>query len=73
MKVFRKALVWGALLVGHGVFAQGTPVHLLVGFPAGGGTDAIARTLADKLKDHLGVPVLVETRPALAARSRRRR
>ena len=44
-------------------FAQaGKPVKILVGFPPGGGTDAIARTLADKLKDELGVPVVVENR-----------
>jgi tripartite-type tricarboxylate transporter receptor subunit TctC len=43
--------------------AQGTaPVRILVGFPPGGGTDAIARTLADKLKDQLGAPVVVENR-----------
>ena len=40
----------------------GTPVRLLVGFPAGAGTDAIARTLGEKLKDQLGVPVVVENR-----------
>ncbi|RZL94350.1 MAG: Twin-arginine translocation pathway signal [Variovorax sp.] len=39
-----------------------TPIKLLVGFPAGGGTDAIARTLAEKLKDQLGMPVVVENR-----------
>jgi tripartite-type tricarboxylate transporter receptor subunit TctC len=39
------------------------PIHLLVGFPAGGGTDAIARILADKLKDALGAPVVVENKP----------
>jgi tripartite-type tricarboxylate transporter receptor subunit TctC len=44
------------------VYAEGTPLHLLVGFPPGGGTDAIARTLGDKLKDILGSPVLVENR-----------
>jgi tripartite-type tricarboxylate transporter receptor subunit TctC len=38
------------------------PVKLVVGYPAGGTADAIARMLADKLKDDLGVPVLVENR-----------
>lgn len=45
-------------------FAQsGRTVRILVGFPAGGGTDAIARALAEKLKDELGAPVVVENRP----------
>lgn len=43
-------------------WAQTTPIRVLVGFPAGGGTDAIARILAEKLKDPLGVPVVVENR-----------
>ena len=38
-------------------------VRILVGFPPGGGTDAIARLLADKLKDELNVPVIVDNKP----------
>ncbi|MBO9649849.1 MAG: Bug family tripartite tricarboxylate transporter substrate binding protein [Variovorax sp.] len=54
----------GLLAAGGVALAQpgGTPIRLLVGFPAGGGTDAIARMLGEKLKDQLGAPVLVDNR-----------
>ena len=39
------------------------PIKILVGFPPGGGTDAAARILAEKLKDELGVSVIVENKP----------
>jgi len=39
------------------------PLRILVGFPPGGGTDAIARMLSERLKDALDMPVVVDNRP----------
>lgn len=44
-------------------YNKGKPVRLLVGFPPGGGTDVIARLLAEKMKDGLGTSVVVENKP----------
>ncbi len=43
-------------------------VHIIVGFPAGGGTDIIARILADRLRGPYAATVLVENKPGAAAR-----
>ena len=42
--------------------AQSAPIRLMVGFPAGGGTDAIARLLGEQLSQTLGIPVIIENR-----------
>lgn len=55
-------LAMGALCLGSLAQAQTGAIKLMVGFPPGGGTDAIARTLADKLKDPLGMPVIVDNK-----------
>lgn len=39
------------------------PVTLVVPWPAGGGTDVIARTVANQLQDKLGQPIVIENRP----------
>src|SRR5262249_20210701 len=39
------------------------PIKMVVGFSAGGGTDVIARIVAQKITDGLGQSVLVENRP----------
>ena len=51
------------LLCALPLWAQGQPLKILIGFPPGGSADTTARVLADKMKDTLGVPVLVENRP----------
>jgi tripartite-type tricarboxylate transporter receptor subunit TctC len=43
------------------------PIHLIVGFPAGGPTDVSARFVAEKLHDRLGQPVIVENRGGAAS------
>ena len=40
----------------------GGTIRILVGFPAGGGTDVMARYMADKLRERSGANVIVENR-----------
>lgn len=39
------------------------PIRWVVPYPAGGGTDVIARTVAVNLEKHLGKPLVIENRP----------
>src|SRR5262244_933739 len=43
------------------------PIHIIVGFAAGGGNDVIARIFAQKLSEDLGQPVIVENKPGAGA------
>ncbi len=43
--------------------ADRAPVRILVGFPAGGTIDLVARMLAEHMKDDLGATVIVESKP----------
>jgi tripartite-type tricarboxylate transporter receptor subunit TctC len=42
------------------------PIHLIVPYPAGGGTDFFARLVGQKMQDLIGQPVVVENRPGAA-------
>src|SRR5262245_32599975 len=44
------------------------PLRIVVGFPAGGGTDVIARILAEQLRGSYAPAVVVENKPGAAAR-----
>jgi tripartite-type tricarboxylate transporter receptor subunit TctC len=58
------ALTWNA-----GIQAADYPakaVRLIIGQPAGGPTDIAARIFADKLREQLGQPVIVENKPGAA-------
>lgn len=55
-------LTAAALLFAGQALAEPATIKIMVGFPPGGGTDAIARVLAEKLKDQLGSNVIVENK-----------
>lgn len=62
MQLGRCALAAAALAAMPARLLAAPALRLLVGFPPGGGTDAIARQLAEALQPLLGRPVLVDNR-----------
>ena len=61
-RILSAALLFGMALCSTALHAQTSTIKLMVGFPAGGGTDSIARTLAEKLGPLLGTTVVVENK-----------
>ncbi len=62
----------GALAAGSAAGARAATldkvVHIIVGFPAGGGTDIVARVLAQALQGNYASSIIVEDRPGASAR-----
>jgi tripartite-type tricarboxylate transporter receptor subunit TctC len=65
------ALAAGAAALAGPAHAQAAypsrPIRILVGYPAGGGVDLIARLLGEPIKATLGQSVIVENRPGASA------
>ena len=67
-EIMRKTLAWLlAALAAPLAWAQPAypdkPIHFIVPFTAGSGTDIVARTIADPMSRALGQPIVVENRP----------
>ena len=67
MKSIRSGAAVFGMLLAQLVFAQAYPtaksISLVVAFPVGGGTDIVARMVADKMREALKASVVVDNKP----------
>jgi len=70
----RRHLLAGTAALAAGVPEAGAqsnyasqPIHILVGYAAGGGVDIIARLLQEPMKSALGQPIIIENRTGASA------
>jgi len=70
----RRQFAASALAFGAGMRAAGAqdgypgrPIHIIVGYPAGGGVDLVARLLGESMKQAFNQAVIVENRPGASA------
>src|SRR5437868_10365813 len=65
-----RVLIFVALSLPLTAMAQAypsTPIRWILGYPPGGGTEFIARNVANTLAPLLGQPIVIENRPGAAA------
>ena len=61
------AMTLAAAALSPVAFAQDArPIEWVVGYPAGGGSDAVARTIAEVMSKTLGQPIVVTNKPGAA-------
>jgi len=53
--------------VGHALVYPARPVHIVVGFAAGGPGDVLARVMGQRLQERLGQPFVIENRPGASS------
>ncbi len=66
MRAVRSVLALVALGTATSLFAQAypsRPIKILVGYPAGGAVDLVARTVGQQLAASMGQPVVIENKP----------
>jgi tripartite-type tricarboxylate transporter receptor subunit TctC len=71
---FRTAVLTAIVAISAVTTAQSTsaqnyptkPIHLIVPYPAGGGTDFFARLVGQKMSELIGQPIVVENKPGAA-------
>ena len=67
MRIPKPLLALAGLLVAGAALAQSgypdRPIHIIVPFTAGSGTDIIARTLGESMSKNLKQPIVIENRP----------
>jgi tripartite-type tricarboxylate transporter receptor subunit TctC len=69
LSAFMVCVVTGVLAMSH-ASAQNypiKPIKLIAPYPAGGGVDAVARLIAERLAVRLGQPIVVDNKPGAAA------
>ena len=72
--LLKAALAAFAAVVAQPAGAQGVagypdkPIHLIVGFAAGGGNDLFARLVGQKLSENIGQPVIIENKAGAGGR-----
>jgi tripartite-type tricarboxylate transporter receptor subunit TctC len=74
MSVFRAAAATAILAISAFAAVQSAPaqtypskpIHLIVPYPAGGGTDFFARLVGQKMSELIGQPIVVENKPGAA-------